>query len=195
MLRVRLQRGFTLVELLVSITLMALLMLLAAPSVGAWIQNGQIRTAADTVVNGLQIARSEAVRRNTLARFQLMTTAADGCALSNAGPSWVVSLDVATSNCGSAPSDTVAPRIVQRRDGNEGTSNAVIASDASSITFNSLGRMTAPAAAVTINVSFANGTCAAAGGELRCLRIAVTPAGQVRMCDPAVTSTGDNRRC
>ena len=39
------------------------------------------------------------------------------------------------------------------------------------------------------------GTCAADGGEMRCLSVVVTSAGQVRMCDPAVTASTDPRKC
>jgi hypothetical protein len=30
---------------------------------------------------------------------------------------------------------------------------------------------------------------------MRCLRVVVTPGGQVRMCDPALTNAGDAQAC
>ncbi|MEE2978934.1 MAG: prepilin-type N-terminal cleavage/methylation domain-containing protein, partial [Pseudomonadota bacterium] len=46
-------RGFTLIELLVTISVFAFLMLLAAPSFTSWIQDAQVRTAAESLQNGL----------------------------------------------------------------------------------------------------------------------------------------------
>jgi type IV fimbrial biogenesis protein FimT len=64
-------RGFTLIEMLIGITVLGILLTLAAPSFMVWMQNTQIRTAADAVLNGLQLARTEAIRRNKTVRFTL----------------------------------------------------------------------------------------------------------------------------
>ena len=63
--------------------------------------------------------------------------------------------------------------------------------------FNSLGRVTnAAGGSVTIDVfNPAGGDCVALGGNMRCLRIVVAAAGQVKMCDPAVTAAQDSRKC
>jgi type IV fimbrial biogenesis protein FimT len=65
--------------------------------------------------------------------------------------------------------------------------------------FNGLGRIAPPLPAgnITIDINNPNGgTCYAAGGELTCLRIVITPAGQVRMCDPNPDlPAGDPRIC
>jgi type IV fimbrial biogenesis protein FimT len=72
--------------------------------------------------------------------------------------------------------------------------------------FNPLGRVTDPAKVPDGTLPAGNvavfditnpigGACAAAGGEMRCLRVVVTGSGQVRMCDPAVTVATDPRRC
>ena len=44
------------VEVLVAIAIIGLLMALAAPSATTWIQNNQLRSAADSILNGIQIA-------------------------------------------------------------------------------------------------------------------------------------------
>jgi type IV fimbrial biogenesis protein FimT len=186
-------RGFTLVELMVGIAVLAILMMVATPNFGVWMQNSQIRTAAEAIQNGVHLARAEAVRRNTPVIFQMTTSLDNSCALSTGGRNWVVSLDSAVGACGAAPSADlaapVAPRVIQARAGTDGSRNAVIAADQSSITFNGLGRVT-PAGNININISNpTGGTCAALGGPMRCMRVVVGAAGQVRLCDPRFAST------
>ena len=81
----------------------------------------------------------------------------------------------------------------------DGTANAVYAASQSSIAFDSLGRVTqVPPLADDIVVNVTNptgGACVASSGPMRCLRIVVTPGGQARMCDTAVTDTSDSRKC
>jgi type IV fimbrial biogenesis protein FimT len=159
-------------------------------------QNSQIRTATDAIQNGLQLARGEAVRRNTTVRFQLTDTADNSCVLSTSGRNWAVSLDNVAGACATTAWDEVtapAVRILQARPGAEGTRNAVVAASQSLVMFNGLGRVTpVPAANITIDVTNpTGGTCAtiATPAPMRCLRVVVTVGGQVRLCDPAFAST------
>lgn len=198
MLRRRAPRGFTLVELLVGIALMAALMLLGIPSFSAWLQGSQIRTAAEAIENGVQLARAEAVRRNAPVNFQLTTTLDSTCARSVTGTNWVVSLDDPTGQCNAAPSADlavpVAPRIVQVRPGTDGSKNATILASQSSITFNGLGRVTpVPAGNITIDIKNpTGGACAALGGPMRCMQVNVSATGQVRLCDPRFSASNTN---
>ena len=61
----RSSQGFTLIELMIVVTLLALMMMLAAPSISIWLQNLKVRNVGESIVNGLQLARMEAIRRNT----------------------------------------------------------------------------------------------------------------------------------
>lgn len=189
-------RGMTLVELSIGLVIVGLLMFMGLPSFSAWLQGSQIRNAAEAIQNGLQLARAEAVRRNTTVRFQLTDTMTNACAASASGGNWVVSLDDPSGACAAAASEAVAPRIIQARPAAEGSLNAVVAADQSAIVFSGAGRVTpVPAAAININVTNpTGGTCVASGGTMRCLRVVVSTAGQVRMCDPALAST-DPRGC
>ena len=190
-------RGATLVELMIGLTIVALLMAMGAPSFFTWIQNSQIRTSAEAIQNGLYLARGEAVRRNTTTRFQMTTTLDSSCALSASGTNWVVSLDDPSGACDSAASDTVLPRIIQVRPAAEGTANAVVAAGQSTIIFNGLGRVT-PVPAGNIDIDITNptgGACATSTTTgMRCLRVRVSTGGQIRMCDPLAAST-DPRGC
>lgn len=185
-----LQRGATLAELMIGLAIVALLFAMGAPSFSSWIQNTQIRTSAEAIQNGLQLARAEAVRRNTPVRFQLVSNVTASCALATAGGSWVVSQDDPSGACTSTPSDTVVPRIIQVRNAAEGSSNAVVAATQAVIVFNGLGRVTpVPAGNIDIDITNPAGGACAATGPMRCLRIRVSTGGQIRMCDPVLAST------
>jgi len=186
------QQGTTLVEVMIGLVIVALLFALGTPAFFSWLQNSQIRTSAEAIQNGLHLARGEAVRRNTSVRFQLTSAVTASCGLSTAGANWVVSLDNPAGACNSAPSDTVAPRIIQIRSAAEGSANAVVAAGQATITFNGLGRVT-PVPAGDIDIDISNptgGACATAGVDgMRCLRIRVSTGGQIRMCNPILAST------
>ena len=186
------------IELMVGITVVAILFAFAAPSFSTWIQNTQIRTAAEVVQSGLTLARAEAVNRNANVRFQFTSTLDSACALSTTGTNWVVSLDDPSGLCAnpamdSADPNPAAPRIVQTRAGAEGSRNALVVADQATIVFNGLGRVT-PVPAGDVNIDISNpigGACATTttAAPMRCLRVVVSPAGQVRMCNPAMANT------
>ena len=185
------QRGYSLIELAIGLVILSLMMTMGIPSFSTWIQNSQIRTAAEDIQSGLQLSRAEAVRRNMPVRFQTTTTADNACALSTTGGNWVISLDDPSGACAAVPSATIAPRIVQLRAAAEGSVNAAVTAGQSPITFNGLGRVT-PVPSGDIDIDITNptgGTCVAAGGPMRCLRVVVSTAGQIRMCDPTLAST------
>jgi type IV fimbrial biogenesis protein FimT len=179
------QSGMSLIELMIGIVVLGILLALGAPTFSRWTQSSQIRNSAEAIHNGLMLARAEAVRRNTTVRFQLVTTTTSACALSDTGANWVVSLDTPAGACDAAPSDNVAPRIVQVRSAAEGSRNAAVdAGGVSLITFNGTGQATGGAPAA-INVTNPTGGACAAGGPMRCMRVTVATGGQIRMCDPA----------
>jgi type IV fimbrial biogenesis protein FimT len=63
------QRGFTLVELLIGVVIIAILMLMALPSYTQFMGNSRIRNTADSLANGMRLAQVEAVRRNRAVEF------------------------------------------------------------------------------------------------------------------------------
>lgn len=56
--------GVTLIELMIGVTIISCLLLVGMPSFTNWIQDLQIRSAAESIQSGLMLARSEAIRRN-----------------------------------------------------------------------------------------------------------------------------------
>jgi len=59
------QSGFTLIELMVVISILAILLGIGVPSFRATIEGNRITTVANDLVGALQFARSEAVKRGT----------------------------------------------------------------------------------------------------------------------------------
>lgn len=56
-------RGFTIVELMVTLAVLAIVLTLAVPSFNTLIQNNRMTTRANDVVTALNLARSEAIKR------------------------------------------------------------------------------------------------------------------------------------
>ena len=56
------QRGFTLVELIVTIAILAILSMMAAPSLSQTLHNTKVNTSSGDLLNFLQQARTEAVK-------------------------------------------------------------------------------------------------------------------------------------
>ena len=78
--RRRSQRGFTLIEIMISLTVLGILLMVALPSFSEWLQNQQLRAASEATLNGLQVARGAAIRRNVLVQFrQSALTAFQSC--------------------------------------------------------------------------------------------------------------------
>lgn len=199
MLGARKQGGMSLVELMIAIAVFGILVVLGAPSFSTWLQSSQVRTAAESIVNGLQMARAEAVRRNTPVRFSL--TSASG----------LVDWEICASNNAPCP----ASDLIQQRSNTEGSVNARVgvyedgdgnnASNYSTVVpagnempthvlFNSLGRTVNDGSGDdTVRIDVTN----ARNANARRMVITISIGGQVRMCDPALTATNptDPKAC
>ena len=198
------QRGFSIIEIAVTLVVLGMILATAVPSMSAWTRNAKLRNQAESLQSGLQQARNEAVRRNRPVSFYLVSNGSatvlnNSCTVSASGTSWVISVRDPGSACGATPTnastDSTNPLIVASHlgaDGANGVSVSGLASDgstaASSVTFDALGRRTG--ALTRLTVSYAS-----AQTDDRPLRVDITPAGMVRSCDPLITSTSDPRRC
>lgn len=203
--------GFSLVELMVGVSILAVLLALALPSFSEWIRNNQVRTVAESLREGLQLARSEAIKRNTRVRLQLVTTLDATCALATAGPYWVTNAGASVTpagNCGAPVSLTSAPAIIQSSPVTSAIGKVTLASTdltgaspgATVVAFDASGRQSAvtnpttTANTFSVQVKSASAACLPTG-SVRCLRVVVTTSGEVRMCDPAQTALTDPTRC
>jgi type IV fimbrial biogenesis protein FimT len=186
------------VEASVTLVVLAMLTALMVPSVVEWLRSTQVRNVAEAVQNGLQKARMDALRRNQIVTFWLVSPSAAGppdntCALASDSGSWVISLQNPASLCATAPSPTTTPMIVETF-GVTGAGIAVggLACDwttaATSVSFNGLGQV------VRTGTPLARLDIAHSLSGARRLRVVISAGGGVRMCDQDVDST-DPRAC
>lgn len=119
----RSSRGVTLIELLVTIMIIAILGSIALPSFRSLIENNQVAAQANGLLSAAQFARSEAVKLGTGVS---LTLAADGA--------WCVHTTNTCTDTGASPT--------QIRAGTGSASNSVFAS-ATTITFDRRGENTA----------------------------------------------------
>lgn len=197
--RLRHTSGFTLIEMIVTLAILAILLALAAPSFQTMVANARLRSTAESVMTGLQLARAEALRRNTSVSFWMVSNVNAGCALSAISTSWVVSLDALNGDCDDAASLNVTPRIVQVRAGTEvGGGVTVSASSAANaaancITFNGFGAVTANCIGGGTPLSEIDFTSNVANAGSR--RIQIAAGGGIRTCDPAVSDANHPLSC
>jgi len=190
------QHGFSLIELLVAIALVGILAVMGAPSFSNWIQSSQVRTAAESISDGLQLARAEAVRRNTTLRFNL--TSASGlvdwevCATST---SPCASSDIIQQRSSAEGSTNARVGVYNNGDGNSATTYTTVISAANElpahVTFNGLGRTVSDGSSNIVRIDVTNAVNASAR------RLVITvgmPGGEIRMCDPALSSS-DPKAC
>ncbi len=176
-MRQRKQSGVTLVELMVGLVVTAILFGVAIPNFRNWVQSAQIRTGAEAIENGLQVALNSAVTSNSPVQFSLQGTGTTA--------SWAIGCPPATA-CGLATPQSYSAV--------EGAPNATVTASQTTVVFNGLGRvMPAPAGPITFVVQNQNvGGACAPGGPMRCLTVRVSAGGDIRMCDPALTLSNPN---
>ena len=159
---------------------MGILLALALPSYRIWVQNTQIRNAAESILNGLQKAKAEAVARNTNIAFAF-TNIASGVV---ADSSWNISVEAAASG-------------IESRSAMEGSRNVritVTPAAATTITFNSFGAVVANSGASATFTQIDLDSSVLAPVDSADLRVTVGAGGNARMCDPNV-SAPNTRAC
>lgn len=204
------RRGFTIIEFMIGLGIVALLMALGLPAFKDFLANGKIRNAAENLQSFLNQARSEAINRNQPVQFLLFPDAdydTSQVALVTAnttGPNYLIRVLNPTSG---------AYTHVDWKNGYEGSGmGATIPAPATTvtatylpmalggvaniITFKGLGGTLLGGQAVFDIANTAAGACHTTGtpSPIRCLRVTVSVSGQIRMCDPSVASS-DTRAC
>ena len=165
--------GFTLIELMIALVILAIMLLIALPNFAVWMQNTQIRTAGEAVLNGMQLARAEAIRRNTAVELRMDVSSGWTARLQGTG------------------------EVIQSRIAGEGSAAAAVTitpADATKITFNSFGSIATNDDGTPAITEIKIDSPSIAAADSRELCILVRAGGNVRMCDPQVAVT-DTRSC
>jgi type IV fimbrial biogenesis protein FimT len=166
--------GFTLVELMIGIAVLGILVSMAMPTFQVFMQNTQIRNAADALTTGMQLARAEAIRRNKAVEFALADDSG-----------WTVR-------------EVTSGEVIQMRAREEGSENARVETTpvgAAMLTFGSIGAPVDNEDGSASIQSVAVTSPVALDG-LRPLNITISLSGSVRMCDPGSDLPADDpRRC
>jgi type IV fimbrial biogenesis protein FimT len=189
--------GFTMIEMIVTMTIFGILVALAAPTMKTWIANAKVRAVADTLQNGIRLAQSESLRRSRQVVFALTTspnpqsdfTAGMLTAAAN-GNNWAIVTIPAIAGEASAfvTSGVLTP-----------AGTAVTITGPAEVCFNSVGRLITNAA-----TGVAGGSCVPPGGTPpmypytvmstggQTMRVQLALGGQVHLCDPTQTLSASN---
>lgn len=190
------QSGLSLIELMIGVTIVGILLGMGIPSFSLWIQNVQNRGGAESILNGLQLARTEALKRNAVVRFELKDE--------NGLIAWNVGCVSVTTEC---------PATIESRAANEGAQNARVGISTTAIPVptpaNQFSTAIAKGTGLPAGVSFNGiGRLANATGDIA--RIDITneisaetrryvvflgPGGHTRMCDPALAFANNSQGC
>lgn len=84
----RIEKGFTTMELMVTITILAVLAALATPAFTMLIERWRVRDAVESMRSTLFIARSEAIKRGGGIGIQKLPKNTPGCTLANTNQEW-----------------------------------------------------------------------------------------------------------
>lgn len=175
--------GLSLIELMVAIAILSILAVAGIPAYTTWIQNTQIRNAAQSIAQGLQRARAEAVARNVAVTFTLVL---DGTSF------WTVAENASGNIIENKPAGELGANVTLADE-----TNTAIAAD-TAITFTSLGGIRDSDTSTSaidnplpqINID----SSALSDADATELRVVVSNNGSVLICDPNVNA-GDTRKC
>ena len=168
--------GFTTIEALVVVAIVAILVAIAAPNFRLFMLNSRIRAYSESTSYALALARADAARLNTRVEYVAMTSG------------WVV-----------RRTDTA--EVLHSGTGKESVQSGLTVTyeptDARTVTFDAFGRRTTnqdgsqPATQIDITATSESGT---GNNTYHPLRVQVLASGLTRLCDPSLAST-DSRAC
>jgi len=195
-------RGVSLIELMIGLALLAFILMMGVPAFGTFLQNQKLRDAATTTLAEAHYARAEAIRLNSTVELVFSEDEPDtstfaGVAPSTSGRNLLIRGNVYNPSTAQAEMKMLDVKLQREGSGQTDPSatGVQLASSTGLIEFTPLGGTTL-AADETIQITNpAGGECKSAGGTMRCLNVVITRGGQIRLCDPAVTTAGDTRSC
>lgn len=185
----RRSHGVSALELIIVLAVLGVIVAVALPSFTTLIANQRIRSTAETLRSGLQLARVEALKRGRNVVFDM----------SGLDSSWVISCEtpVADDNDGDGLPD--CPSQIQQSASivNGGVSVITVTTNNGGViaTFSPIGLVRQLNQNGTVPFTQIDVTVPGAGGGVNPLRVLLQAGGLSRICDPAVTIAGDTRKC
>jgi type IV fimbrial biogenesis protein FimT len=143
-------RGFTLIEMLVTLAIFAVLLMIAIPSMRPFLQSQSVKNASMDINSTVALARSEAIKRNT-------TVDVTANSATDWSRGWVVSQTTPAATIRKQPA----------------LNNIVITPSSGSFSFDGNGRMTSTGSTFTIK------PLNKAGSQPLCLTVTVGSTGRV----------------
>lgn len=183
-------RGISMVEVTIVLAIMAILMSFALDSFQGMIANQRIRTVSDSLRAGLQLARVEALKRNAAVFFDMATL----------DSSWTIGCETPDANDADGDGLQDCPAVIRSEPSSaEGGASAITITPAAGVraTFTALGLVKRPANQDgTLPISQVDVTAPnVPSNVLVPLRVLLQTGGLSRVCNPAVTTAGDTRKC
>ncbi len=203
--------GFTLLEMVVTMGIFALLVALGVPTMRTWLSNVKVRAMADALQNGVRAAQSESLRRSRQVVFALTNSATPQNLPVNAvtnGNSWAV-WTVPAMTDGSEANAYIDSGVLS-----SSTANVRVTAQpgAAAICFSSVGRLVPNGLAGVTSVT-GGATCSLPAGAPpgaqpgappawaynialigadHPLQVQVGLGGQIHMCDPSKALSSTN---
>ena len=146
------QRGLTLIELMVGLTIGALLLVMGVPFFGDYVRNARLRESGNTLLSESLYAQSEAIKRNSAVRLS-----------SNGATLQVIDRS------------DVNNEVVLR----ERTLASDVTAEVATVDFGSEGRPTPFGTSGSINLSMAGHACS---DDNRCPGLRIDAGGATRLC-------------
>lgn len=180
-----LARGFTLIELVVTIAIVAILMVVAVPSFTTYQRNSELTAHANSLLAAINAARTEAMKRGRYA----MVVPTDGV---NWSSGWVVFVDIDRSQVYSAATDVtifVAPPppsyLTITGNGAAGAAAPYIMYDAAGYSRNKIGGF----GALTFELKRSD----VSGAEqlVQTRRVKISSMGRAKVCTPKTAGDTD----
>ena len=176
------QKGFSLMELMIVVSVVGILSAVSMPSFSRWIQDAKTRTTAEALQNGIRLAQVEALKDGAPVQFFLTndTNPALNSTPSASGTNWGIRVLSTT-----IPNTPVT--FVQGASLGANSAGVVMTTANPSITFNSIGRLvTFNATGQLIGSARANYSLTNSNqSNARQLNVMVSSTGSVRLCDPS----------
>lgn len=187
--------GFTLIELMITLAIAAILMMVAVPNLSAYRRNAELTSAANTFVASLNTARSEAMKRG---RYAMVVPTNNGASWNDG---WVVFVDINRTQTYTESTDSVVATQIALPTGINMTGVNTATGATPYVMFDPSGYSRDKSGgfgALTLTLARTEGTATEQLDQTR--RIIIASTGRVRMCKPisatdancasGITSTG-----